>query len=264
MPKIVECVPNVSEGRNFQVIEKLANVIRANKEVQLLDVHRDVDHNRSVYTFIGSPKGVKQTAYDLAERAVELIDINKHEGVHPKLGVIDVIPFIPVKNVTMAECKQLSRKLGAELEKHLHLPVYFYEEATDDPKTKNLADLRAQGYNLKKHYTAGAVAISARDYLIAYNVNLSSKNVDIARKIAAELREKNGGLAGVKALGLKLASKQQVQVSMNLIKPKQTPPGKVLNTIKRLAGKIKVKVAATEIVGLMPKEVQEAAEKFKI
>jgi glutamate formiminotransferase len=262
MPKIIECVPNISEGRNYRTIEKLANVIRVVEDVQLLDIHWDHDHNRSVFTFIGTPEGVFRAAYDLTAAAQELIDITQHEGVHPYLGAMDVIPFIPVKNATLTDCRALAQKLGAEIEKHLHIPVYFYEEATDDPKTKNLADLRAQSYNLKKHPKAGTTAIGARDYLVAYNVNLAAKHPEAAQKIAAKLRAKNGGLPGVKALGFVLKSRKQTQVSMNLVEPKRTSPKKVLEEIKKLAAKYRTDITGTELVGLLPEQVLAAANRF--
>jgi glutamate formiminotransferase len=201
MPKIIECVPNVSEGRNYRIIERLANVIRMVSDVQLLDVHWDYDHNRSVYTFIGTPEGVSKAAYNLTETASELIDLTKHEGVHPCLGAVDVIPFIPVQKTTMSDCIAVAHAVGKEIETHLHIPVYFYGEATGDSKQKALADLRAQRDNLKKHRSAGAVCIGARNYLVAYNVNLDTKNISVAQKVAAAIREKNGGLHGVRALG---------------------------------------------------------------
>lgn len=261
MPKIIECVPNVSEGRNYRTIEKLANQIRLAPEVQLLDVHWDEDHNRSVYTFIGTPNGVFQAVYNMSELAIELIDVNKNDGVHPFVGVVDVVPFIPVKDATEKDCLQVAVKLGEEVEKHLHVPVYFYGEATTDPKTKNLADLRAQSYNFKKHKTAGAIAIGVRDYLVAYNINLATSNVEIAKEIAVKIREKNGGLLGVKALGFKLKSKKCVQVSMNLIQPKVTAVGKVLIEIEKLTKKLKVEIVDTEVVGLLPEEVKEVVGK---
>ena len=262
MLKIIECVPNVSEGRNYRTIEKLANVLRAVKEVQLLDIQRDIDHNRSVFTFIGTPAGVQQAAYDLVETASELIDINAHSGVHPRLGAVDVIPLVPVANISVAECVKIAEKLGEEIEKHLHVPVFFYEKATSDPRTKNLADLRAQGYNLKKHHTAGATAIGVRDYLVAYNVELGTDKLEIAKDIAGRIREKNGGLKGVKALGLKLASKKRVQVSMNLTKPQKTTCRQAAETVGKLAKKYKIKVVGCELVGLLPEQVREAAKRF--
>lgn len=264
MAKIIESVINVSAGRDQRVVEKLANVLRAVDDIQLLDVHICEDHHRTVYTFLGTPEGVFQAAYNLAESAMELIDLSKHEGEHPYLGAVDVIPLVPVKNASFEDCIKTARKLGAEVEKHLHIPVYFYEKATQDPKTKNLADLRAQGYNLKKHHTAGTTAIGVRDYLIAYNIDLESNKIEIAKKIAKSIREKDGGLKGVKALGMKLDSKKKVQVSMNLTEPFKTTPKKVWEAVKKEAKKYKVKIASEELVGLLPEQVKEAAEKFNI
>ncbi|MBU0581350.1 MAG: glutamate formiminotransferase, partial [Candidatus Margulisbacteria bacterium] len=179
------------------------------------------------------------------------------------IGAVDVIPFIPVKNSTLEDCVKVAHKLGADLEKHLHLPVYFYEEATNDPKTKNLADLRAQGYNLKKHRTAGAVAIGARNYLVAYNVNLNTTKLVIAKDIANKIREKNGGLKGIKALGFKIASKKQVQVSINIVNPKLISVKKLTSEISKLAAQAKVEITSTELVGLMPGQVEEATKSFE-
>ena len=262
MLKIIECVPNVSEGRDLRTIEKLANIIRASQNAQLLDVHVDPDHNRSVFTIIGTLEGVKRAVYDMVEEASVAIDLSGHEGVHPRLGAVDVIPFVPVKNATIKECVTAAYALGEDIEKHLHVPVYFYGEAAQDPATRNLADLRARGYNLKKHRTAGCTAIGVREYLIAFNVDLVTSDLNVAKKIATAIREKNGGLPGVRALGLELTTRKCVQVSMNLVDVKKATPALVEAQVRALAKKHKVTIAGTELVGLLPEQVRKAVDLF--
>jgi glutamate formiminotransferase / 5-formyltetrahydrofolate cyclo-ligase len=262
MKKIIECVPNIIEGRDQKVIKKLAEVIEQVDGVKLLDIHSDSDHNRSVYTFLGSPEAVLEASFNLAKAAVDIIDIANNDGVHPYLGVIDVIPFIPVKNVQVSECVEIAHKLGEKIVKELAVPANYYGEAALTEEFKNLAELRKKGDELPNHNTAGSISIGVRDFLIAYNINLKTTDVDLAKKIASKIREKNGGIEGVKALGLNLESKNCVQVSMNLVKPSITPPFVVENEVRKLAEELQVEILEVEIVGLLPEDIIAEAEEF--
>jgi len=269
MNKLVECVPNVSEGRRKDVIEALKDEILSVKGIKLLDYSSDIDHNRSVFTFVGSPEKVLETSYRLAAKSLELIDLNKHKGEHPRIGATDVIPFVPIKDVTMSECVLLAIGLGRRLGENLNLPVYLYEEAAPEPHRRNLADIRRGEFeNLnekmknpvwkpdfgpeKPHPTGGATAIGARVPLIAFNVNLNTKDVSITKMIAKAIREKDGGFSHVKALGLKLKDKDLTQVSMNLTNYKVTPVYKVFDRIVELAKENGVEVVESELIGLIP------------
>src|SRR5208337_3687829 len=212
--KLIECVPNFSEGRRKEVIDAIVAEARA-RNVKVLDIESDKDHNRSVLTFVGDPEAVKEAALAVSAKAIELIDLNKHQGQHPRMGAVDVIPFIPISDVTMADCIQLTKDFANEYASRFKVPVFLYEEAATRPDRRNLADvrkgefegLRAEiGKNPEKtpdfgpnaiHPTAGATAIGARQVLIAYNVNLATNNLDVAKKIAKQVRGKDGGLTAV-------------------------------------------------------------------
>ncbi len=269
MRKIVECVPNVSEGRRKDIIETLRDEILSVKDIKFLDYSSDIDHNRSVFTFVGSPKNVLKAVYRLASKSLELIDLNKHKGEHPRIGAIDVIPFVPIKDVTMNECVLLAIGLGRRLGENLNLPVYLYEEAATAPHRRNLANIRRgefEGLNEKMknskwkpdfgperpHPTGGATVVGAREPLIAFNVNLNTKDVSIAKMIAKAIREKDGGFPCVKALGLELKDKDLTQVSMNLTNYKVTPVYKVFDRIVELAKESRVEVVESELIGLIP------------
>ena len=269
MNKLIECVPNISEGRREDIIETLKDEILSVKDIKLLDYSSDIDHNRSVFTFVGSPEKVLEAVYKLTAKSLELIDLNKHKGEHPRIGAIDVIPFIPIKDITMKECVLLAIGLGRRLGENLNLPVYLYEEAASAPHRKNLANIRRgefEGLNEKMknsewkpdfgpekpHPTGGATAISARVPLIAFNVNLNTKDVSIAKMIAKAIREKDGGFPCVKALGLELKDKDLTQVSMNLTNYKVTPVYKVFDRIVELAKENEVEVVESELIGLIP------------
>lgn len=250
MLKIIECVPNFSEGKNHKVIESLAAEIRSVEGVKLLDYSADPDHNRSVFTFIGNPKAVLDAAFRSASKAIELIDISKHQGVHPRIGAVDVIPFIPLKNVTLAECVKIAHKLGKRITKELKVPVYFYEEAAACAENKNLANIRKGGFTKlpKFHPSAGAVAVGARDFLIAFNVNLASNDLEIAKTISKKIRD----LPCVKALGVPLATKGIVQVSMNLTNFRETGLKDAFDAVSAEAEKNHAKITNSEIIGLIP------------
>jgi len=269
MSKLVECVPNVSEGRRKNIIEALRDEIISVKGIKLLDYSSDFDHNRSVFTFVGSPEKVLEAAYKLAAKSLELINLNKHKGEHPRIGAIDVIPFVPIKDVTMNECVLLAMGLGRRLGKNLNLPVYLYEEAASAPYRRNLSDIRRgefEGLNEKMknsewkpdfgpnkpHLTGGTTVIGARAPLIAFNVNLNTKDVSIVKMIAKAIREKDYGFPKVKALGLELKDKGLTQVSMNLTNYKVTPVYKVFDRMVELAKENGVEVVESELIGLIP------------
>lgn len=274
--KIVECVPNFSEGRRPEVVQEIVAAVESVPGVQLLDYSSDPSHNRSVLTFIGEPAPVKEAAFRAIAKAAELINMEEHRGEHPRIGATDVVPFVPVLGVTMADCVALARELGAEVAEKLRIPVYLYEEAATRPDRRNLADIRRGEYEgLKKeihlperrpdfgdpvmHPTAGATVIGAREFLIAYNINLGTPDVSIAKKIARVVRASSGGLMYVKALGIKLGDRNLAQVSMNLTNFKKTPMHVVFNLVKSEADRYGVPIVGSEIVGLVPLDALLAA-----
>jgi len=274
--KIVECVPNFSEGRRPEVVREIVAAVESVPGVQLLDYSSDSNHNRSVLTFIGEPAPVKEAAFRAIAKAAELINMDEHWGEHPRIGATDVVPFVPVLGVTMADCVALARELGAEVAEKLRIPVYLYEEAATRPDRRNLADIRRGEYEgLKKeihlperrpdfgdpvmHPTAGATVIGAREFLIAFNINLGTPDVSIAKKIARVVRASSGGLMYVKALGIKLEDRNLAQVSMNLTNFKKTPMHVVFNLVKSEAERYGVPIVGSEIVGLVPLDALLAA-----
>ncbi len=265
MSKVIECVLNFSEGTDPSLIDDIVSAI---KTAKVLDIHSDPDHNRSVVTFIGEPGGVGQGAFDLTERAMQLLDVREHTGAHPFIGVVDVIPFVPLVDCTMKEAADLSWELGKKLWDHLKLPVYFYGEAAKIPERKDLSYVRKGGFAILKeeidqphrkpdvghglHVTAGAAAVGARNYLIAFNVNLNTPDRDIAKSIAKNIREKDGGLPGVRALGVELPSRCITQVTINILDHKETSLKKVFDQVKKWAKEYQVEIIESEIVGLIP------------
>ncbi len=264
--KIVECVPNFSEGRNIENINRIIDAIKSVEGVKVLDTESDKDHNRSVITFIGDPESVEEAAFRGCKKASELIDLNKHKGEHPRMGATDVIPFIPVSDVSMKECVSIAEKLGERIWNELKIPVYLYEEAARTPERKNLADIRKGEFewlkeNIEKrppdfgdriHPTAGATAVGAREFLIAFNVNLNTNDLSIAKKIAKAVRFKSGGFRYVKALGFEIKERGIVQVSMNLTNYKKTPIYRVFEAIKSEADRYGVSIIGSELIGLAP------------
>ncbi len=265
---LIECIPNVSEGRRADVIEECAQAIRATA-ARLLDVHSDPSHNRSVYTLVGDADAVRAGVLALFNRAIARIDLRLHAGEHPRVGAVDVVPFVPIEDATMDDCVALARSVGAEVAKRYELPVFLYEEAATSPARRNLEDIRRgefEGLSLKMaqaewrpdfgparpHPSAGASVIGARRALIAYNINLRTTDLAIARTIAAAVRQSSGGLRHVKAMGVDLANRGMVQVSMNLTDYEQTPMFRVFELVKREAARQGVPVASSEIVGLVP------------
>ncbi len=278
--KLIECVPNFSEGRRQDVIRAIADAIKSTPAVILLDVESNPDHNRSVISFVGEPGPVKQAALAAAAKAIELIDLNKHKGEHPRMGAIDVVPFVPLSGATMEDCVSLARDFGRELGAGYRVPVFLYEEAATVPERRNLADVRAGEFEGLKdrigkdpakkpdfgpemiHPTAGATAVGAREVLIAYNVDLGTSDLGIAKRIAHELRSKDGGLAYVKALGFELKQRRIVQVSMNMTDYHKSQLFKAYELIKLFAERYGVPVVGSEIVGLTPMDALVDSAEF--
>ena len=267
--KLVESVPNFSEGRRESVVRAIVSEAEKYDGVWILDWSMDADHNRSVVTLIGTPDKIVNALFDMVKKASELIDLRHHEGEHPRMGATDVVPFIPVMNTTMEECVELSKELGKRIGEELKIPVYLYERSATKPERENLANIRKgefEGFfekikdpNWKPdfgpdevHPTAGVVAVGAREYLIAYNVNLATNDLSIAKKIAKAVRHISGGFRYVKAIGLELKEKGIVQVSMNLTNYKKSPIFRVFETIKREAARYGVNVLESEIIGMVP------------
>jgi glutamate formiminotransferase len=265
---LVECVPNVSEGRRSGVIATLANAL-AVPGVHLLDQSSDPSHNRTVYTFVGKPAPLQQAVLQLFASAIAHIDLRDHRGVHPRIGAVDVVPFVPLESATMAECVELATSTAALVAGRYAVPVYLYEEAASRPGRRNLADIRRGGIEAlaarmgedewrpdfgdpAPHPTAGASAIGARPELIAYNVNLASDRLDLAERIARTIRFSNGGFSHVKAMGVRLEHRGIVQVSMNLTDYHRTSMTTVFDAISEQAAKERVCVLESEIVGLVP------------
>lgn len=265
MTKLIECVPNFSEGRDEAVIDEIVDAI---KTARVIDLHVDPDHNRSVVSMLGSPAGVKQAALDMTERAMQILNINEHAGVHPFIGVVDVIPFIPLSGAVMRDAVTVAHQTGYELWEKFKLPVYFYGEAAKIPERKDLPYVRKGGYLALKeerndprrkpdvgfglHPNAGAVAVGARNFLIAFNVNIDTAEEDVTISIAKAIREKDGGLPGVRALGLLLESRGISQVSINITDHRETSLKVVFDEVESWAKEYKVNIVESEIVGLIP------------
>lgn len=280
MNRIVECVPNFSEGRDATKVDQIAAAIAAVPDVVLLAHELDANHHRSVITFAGEPEAVVEAAVRAAAVAVELIDLNHHLGEHPRIGALDVLPFVPLQNVTMEDCIELAHQAGERLARELHIPVYLYERAATRASRVNLADVRRGEFEgLREeietepgrepdygepviHPTAGATAVGARAPLIAYNINLSTDDLNVARKIAQAVRGSNGGLQFVKALGIDLKDRGLVQVSMNMVNYEATPLFRAFELVRREAERYGVAVVGSEIVGLVPQAALNACADF--
>lgn len=268
MPRLIECVPNFSEGRRREVIEAIAAEISRTPQARLLDVQADESHNRCVLSFVGPPDAVGAAALAAAGRAVELIDMNAHRGEHPRLGAVDVIPFIPVADVTMEECVAAARALGRQIWERLRVPVFYYAEAAARPERRRLPDIRKGEYEglaarladpawapdvgePRAHPTAGVTVVGARRPLIAYNVNLTTGDVDVARRIARAVRESSGGLVNVQAMGV-TSEHGLAQVSMNLLDYMTTPVHRAFELVRAEAARYGTDILESEIVGLIP------------
>ena len=269
MQQLLQCIPNFSEGRRNDVIEKIADAVRAVEGVRLLDVSPNADHNRTVLTFVGPPEAVAEAAFAATAQAVELIDMEKQKGEHPRIGAMDVVPFVPISGMSMDDAVKVANRVGKRIAGELHVPVYLYSAAATTPARKRLPDVRQGQYEgLKEsigkperkpdygepsmHPTAGATAVGARPPLIAFNVNLGTSNLQIAKTIAKGLRESSGGLMNVQALGVDLAEQGIVQVSMNLLDYTKTPIHRAYELVRLEAERYGVPVVASEIVGLVP------------
>jgi glutamate formiminotransferase len=269
---LVKCIPNFSEGRRQEVVAAIAEVLSSVPQALLTDFSADADHNRSVFTLMGTPSAVKEAMMRGARRAVALIDLNAHGGAHPRIGAVDVVPFVPLAETTMAECRELAHEFGKQLVEELNVPVYFYEETAQRPERRNLAHFRQVGFEflrehsgeepyrpdlgpIQLHPTAGATAVGARKPLVAFNVNLGTTDITIAQRIARALRERDGGLRGVKAMGVNLATRGMVQVSCNIVEPDVTPLYRVLENVRLEAARYGVSVVESEIIGTLPSQV---------
>ncbi len=276
---IIESIPNVSEGRRTEVIDQLAAALAGTPGVRLLDRSSDASHNRSVFTLAGDAPSLKAATLALFDIAVRTIDLRHHSGEHPRLGAVDVVPFVPIEGATMADCVALAKEIGAAVAERHGLPVYLYEEASSNPARKNLEDIRRgefEGLAAKMasagwapdfgpsqpHPSAGASVIGARMPLIAYNINLNTDRIDVARKIAAAIRHSSGGLRYVKAMGVMLEDRKIAQVSMNLTNYEKTPIFRVFEMVKREAERYGVMILESEIVGLVPSAALTRAAEF--
>ena len=262
--RIIECVPNFSEGRNSAVIDAIAAAVPPEL---LLDRTSDSDHNRSVITFAGPPGAVASAALEAVRAAVAQIDISTHSGVHPRVGAADVLPIVPLEDITLDECASIARDLGQCIWEELRVPVFLYEAAakrTECVRLQNVRKLAAQGYapdiGEGRHPTAGAIVVGARKFLVAWNINLRSQDLQAAREIARTIRESNGGLAAVKALGLPLETRGQVQISINLVDFELTPLHQVFHVVRKLARQRGIEIAGSELIGLIPQAALDASE----
>ena len=280
MNNIVECVPNFSEGRNRAVVDEIVAAIQSIPGTTILDVEMDSDHNRSVITFVGEKENIAEAAFRGIHRASQLIDLTKHTGVHPRVGATDVVPFIPIRNVTMEECIAIAHEVGKATGERLSIPVYLYEAAATRPERVQLENLRkGQFEGLREeieknderkpdygprqiHPTAGATIIGARKFLIAYNINLNTPDVAIAKRIARSIRTSSGGMPYVKAMGVELKTRNTAQVSMNLTDFEQTPVHLVFEQVKMEAERNGTTISGSEIVGLIPSKAIELAAEY--
>jgi glutamate formiminotransferase/formiminotetrahydrofolate cyclodeaminase len=279
--RLIECVPNFSEGRDSAVVSALVEAVRSVPGVIFLDQEMDADHNRSVLTFAGPPEPVVEAVLRAVGKAVELIDLNRHSGAHPRIGAADVVPFVPIEGVTVEECVRIAERAGEQIWRRHQIPVYLYEAAARRPDRANLENIRrgqfeglrqAMGVDPERapdigeprlHPTAGATVVGARKFLIAYNINLGTSDVAVAKQIARAIRYSSGGFRYVKAMGVPLTSRNLAQVSMNLTDFEQTPLHRVFEAVRVEAERYGVSVVGSEIVGLIPrKAIELAAEHF--
>jgi glutamate formiminotransferase / 5-formyltetrahydrofolate cyclo-ligase len=268
MPDLVQCVPNFSEGRDRDILEAIVAAARAVPAVKVVDWSGDPDHHRMVMTLVGPAAAARDAAFAAAAEAVRRIDLTRHSGQHPRLGAVDVVPFVPLGPTSMEQCIRAAREFGARVASELELPVYFYEEAATRPERRNLSLVRGAGFDALRtvpltaerapdlgpphvHPTAGAVAVGARGRLLAFNVNLRTDDIEIARAIARAIRERDGGLRGVRALGLRLPSRSHTQVSINVTEPDRVPLYRVLELVRAEARRWEVPISGTELIGAL-------------
>jgi glutamate formiminotransferase len=271
MRTVIECVPNISEGRDRERVREIADAVRATPGARLLDVSSDTSHNRSVLTFVGDTAALRAAVAALFDAAIPRIDLTQHRGEHPRMGAVDVVPFIPIRGTDVEECVALSREVAAEIASRHQIPVYLYEDSATSEARRNLAEIRKgefEGFAEKMkdpqwspdfgpsrpHPTAGVVAVGARPPLIAYNINLGTRDLRVADTIARSIRHIGGGFRFVKAMGVELADRGQVQVSINMTNFKKTPLHRVFECVKSEAERYGVPIVGSEIVGLTPAE----------
>ena len=271
MNRIVECVPNFSEGRDLQKIDRIVAPFRGKQGVKLLDYSNDEDHNRLVVTVVGEPEPLRDAVLEAIGVAVQLIDLNKHQGQHPRMGAVDVVPFIPIKNVTMEEAIALSKEVGAEVAKRYNLPVFLYEKSASAPHRENLAAVRKGEFEgmaekiklpewqpdfgpAERHPNAGTVAVGARMPLVAYNINLNTPSLEIAHDIAKKIRFIGGGLRYCKAMGVELKDRGITQVSINMTDYTRTALYRAFELVRIEARRYGVSIVGSEIIGLVPME----------
>lgn len=277
MDQIVECVPNFSEGLNRATVQALMDAVTSTEDVALLDHSMDTDHHRTVLTFCGTPTAIIEAAFRAIRIATDLIDLRAHIGIHPRVGATDVVPFIPIRGVTMQDCVQLAKRLGERVGRELQIPVFLYERSATRPDHAPLEAVRRGGLEglafrmasnpdwtpdfgpPRLHHSAGAIAIGARHPLIAYNVNLRSTDLGAARSIARSIRHSNGGLPHLKSIGVSLASRGMVQVAMNLTDHQVTPIHTAFQAVKMEAAKHGIEVAGSELIGLIPQAALDQA-----
>lgn len=271
MTKLIECIPNFSVGNDKKVVEGLVEIASNASGITVLDVNSDIDHNRTSIAMLGNPENILNVAFDLVKYATEHIDLNKHTGGHPRMGATDVVPFVPIKEMTMAECVELSKQFGKRVNDELAIPIFLYEDSASTPERKDLSNIRKGQFEGMKakikekkwypdfgkpeiHPTAGTTAVGARMPLVAFNVNLDTPNVEIAKAIAKIVRQSGGGFKDCKAIGLKLEKRNVTQVSMDIVNYKTIPLYRVLETIRFEAKRYGVGVLGAELHGLAPAE----------
>ncbi|MBD8048571.1 MAG: glutamate formimidoyltransferase [Clostridium argentinense] len=269
MARIIECIPNFSEGRDKEKVEKIIDTVRGVEGVKLLDYSSDADHNRTVVTLVGEPVALENTIINMAEKVYELIDMSTHQGGHPRMGALDVVPFVPISDVSMDECVEIANRVGKVIGERFQIPVYLYEKAASAPHRENLATVRKGQYEgffekIKEekwhpdygpsevNVKGGCVAIAARQPLVAFNVNLGTDNLEIANKIAKTVRHLGGGLRFVKAMGVMLEERNIAQVSMNLVNYEKTAVYRAFEMVKMEAKRYGVPVIGSEVIGLLP------------
>ena len=282
MPRLVECVPNVSEGRRGDAIDRMADAIRSIEGVRLLDRTSDVDHNRSVFTYAGEPEALLAATHALVDAAYREIDMRTHKGEHPRVGAVDVVPFIPLAGMTMDDCVELAHRFGREVAERHRVPVFYYAKAATRPDRVRLPDIRKPEYEglagllesshvpdagpRTLHPAAGAMVVGARPFLIAFNIELASTDLKLAQRIAKEIRESSGGLAAIQAKGFMLSDPPRAQVSMNLLDFATTSLPTVWAEVERRAGAAGVKILRGELIGLIPLDavLQVAAQALRL
>lgn len=280
MAQIIESIPNISEGRNTDVIEACVDQIRTTAGCTLLNYSSDPNHNRTVITYIGNAQGVHEASVKLAKKAAELIDLTKHTGEHPRMGAVDVMPFVPIKDASIEDCVELSKVVGKEIAEEANIPVFLYEYSATRPERQNLATIRKGQFEgmaekvkepdwcpdfggARIHPTAGVVAVGCRPPLVAYNINLETSDVNIAKEIATKIREKDGGYKNIKAMGFMLEDRNIAQVSMNMTNFNVTGLYTITEAVRKLAEEAGTKVIGTEMIGLCPmKALIDAAESY--